>query len=108
MKKVLIIFSIFLFNCAYCAQFGQYNFNNATGIQRQLQAQKINKIRQEQRARYYQNPTRNIRYPSASNPYPNITRSQNQQYGARQRYNSQYYQNQYNNRNNPSNDEKWL
>ena len=73
------------------AEFGQYRYSQYLGIQQQLQNQRINAIRRQRM--YNQNPTRNIRYPSMGNPYPNIQRS-NAGLTARQRYSAQYY-NQY-------------
>ena len=50
---------------------------------------------QRQAIRHYSNPTRNIRYPSANNRYPNIQRNNYSQIPARQRYSANYYRNIY-------------
>ena len=91
MKAILLIFSIFLINFAQCAEFGQYRYSHYLGLQQQLQNQRMRAIK-NQRMRY-QNPTRNIRYPSMGNPYPNIQRHSYQPISARQRYSAQYYRN---------------
>ena len=93
MKKILLILTTVFFcqiSIANEAQFGQYRYSQYLGIQQQLQNQKINSIKRQRIL--YQNPTRNIQYPSANNPYPNIQRGN---YAAkltpRQRYSPQYY-----------------
>ena len=93
MRTVILLFTIAIFHqfaIANQAEFGQYRYSQYLGIQQQLQNQRANAIR-KQRA-YYQNPTRNIQYPSMNNPYPNIQRSS---YAARitprQRYSANYY-----------------
>ena len=96
MKIVILLFTfIFLgfFQNSFAsdAEFGKYRYSQYLGIQQQLQNQRINAIRRQRM--YSQNPTRNIRYPSIGNPYPNIQRS-NSGLTARQRYSAQYY-NQY-------------
>ena len=71
-------------------QFGQYRYSQYLGIQQQLQNQRANAIRRQRM--YNQNPTRNIRYPSMNNPYPNIQRgSYASRLTPRQRYSAQYY-----------------
>ena len=95
--QILLLFFTFIFSgffqnvFAEEAEFGQYRYSQYLGVQQQLQNQRINAIRRQRI--YSQNPTRNIRYPSAGNPYPNIQRTNNS-LNARQRYSSQYY-NQY-------------
>lgn len=74
------------------AEFGKYRYSQYLGIQQQLQNQRVNAIRRQRM--YNQNPTRNIRYPSMNNPYPNIQRS-NAGLTARQRYSAQYYNRYY-------------
>lgn len=93
MRLATLLLTIVLFYqtaIANEAQFGQYRYSQYLGIQQQLQNQRMNAIRKQRM--YYQNPTRNIRYPSANNPYPNIQRGS---YAARltprQRYSAQYY-----------------
>lgn len=69
------------------AKFGEYRYTQYLGLQQQLQNQRVNALRKQRI--YNQNPTRNIRYPSANNPYPNI-----QKYSAvptQRRYSPQYY-----------------
>ena len=76
-----------LFFClqeANCAEFGEYQYRQYLGLQQQLQNQRARAIRNQRR--YNQSPTRNIRYPSAGNPYPNISRTYNPQVNAKQRY----------------------
>ena len=92
----LILFCYFFFQeKTFCdEEFGQYRYSKYLGIQQQLQNQRANAIRRQRL--YNQSPTRNIRYPSANNPYPNI---QNASYAARisprQRYSAQYYNRYY-------------
>ncbi|MBR5303317.1 MAG: hypothetical protein IKU37_00650 [Candidatus Gastranaerophilales bacterium] len=93
MRILLFLFTILLF-CQFSradeTQFGQYRYSQYLGIQQQLQNQRTNAIRKQRM--HYQDPTRNIRYPSMNNPYPNIQRGS---YAARltprQRYSAQYY-----------------
>lgn len=93
MKKIIATLIILLFQSSLCADFGEYRYTKYLGIQQQLQQRKMIALRQ-QRLRN-QNPTRNIRYPSAGNPYPNIQRAPSPSYNARQRYSSQYYSRYY-------------
>ena len=93
MRAIILLLTFVLFqqiSFADDAQFGQYRYSQYLGIQQQLQNQRMNAIRRQRM--YYQNPTRNIRYPSANNPYPNIQRAS---YAARitprQRYSASYY-----------------
>lgn len=95
MRRIILFFIILSFvkiSFATEAEFGQYRYSQYLGIQQQLQNQRANAIRRQRM--YNQNPTRNIRYPSANNPYPNIS---NPSYAARltprQRYSAQYYRN---------------
>ena len=50
---------------------------------------------QRQAMKYNANPTRNIRYPSANNPYPNIQRARYSQIPLNKRYSANYYRNTY-------------
>ena len=93
MRIIFLLLTIVLFcqtTNANEPEFGQYRYSQYLGIQQQLQNQRVNAIRRQRM--YYQNPTRNIRYPSMNNPYPNIQRGS---YAARltprQRYSAQYY-----------------
>ena len=93
MRIIFLLLTIVLFcqtTKASEPEFGQYRYSQYLGIQQQLQNQRANAIRRQRM--YYQNPTRNIRYPSMNNPYPNIQRGS---YAARltprQRYSAQYY-----------------
>lgn len=81
----------FLFQIATAQEdtFGQYRYTKYLGIQQQLQNQRINALRYQRM--HYQNPTRNIRYPSSNNPYPNIQRSYAAKLTPRQRYSASYY-----------------
>ena len=91
MRFIAIVFSLLLFqNVLANAQFGEYRYSQYLGIQQQLQNQRANAIRRQRM--YNQNPTRNIRYPSANNPYPNIQRSSYQRLTPQQRYSARYYQ----------------
>ena len=96
--KIVILFFTFIFlsffqkTYADEAEFGKYRYSQYLGIQQQLQNQRINAIRRQRI--YNQNPTRNIRYPSIGNPYPNIERN-NYTLNPRQRYSSQYYNRYY-------------
>lgn len=85
---LFLLFSMPVF--ASDAQFGQYRYSQYLGIQQQLQAQRTNALRRQRM--YNQSPTRNIRYPSANNRYPNIQRNYSTGISARQRYSPQYYQ----------------
>ena len=92
MKLFLLIASFILFcqiSQAQEAEFGQYQYSQYLGIQQQLLNQRNNAIRRQRM--YNQSPTRNIRYPSAYNKYPNIQRTQNYGISPRQRYSAQYY-----------------
>ena len=94
--KIAIIFLIFLYFLpahAVEAQFGQYRYTQYLGIQQQLQNQRTNALRRQRM--YNQSPTRNIQYPNANNPYPNIQRSYAARISPRQRYSSQYYNRYY-------------
>ena len=100
MKKLAIIsfvFFLLFFNSLEAIsneEFGQYRYSKYLGIQQQLQNQRINAIRRQRM--YNQSPTRNIRYPSANNPYPNIQRaSYAARISPRQRYSAQYYNRYY-------------
>ena len=93
MKKIIAILIILLFQKSLCAEFGEYRYTKYLGIQQQLQQRKMMALRQ-QRLRH-QSPTRNIRYPSTGNPYPNIQRTPSRPYSARQRYSAQYYSRYY-------------
>ena len=108
MRFFIAITFIFFLNFAQASDFGQYQFNRTAALQRQLQAQKIYKYRQEQIARYKQNPTRNIRYPNRYNQYPNITRNQVNNLNYSKRYSSQYYQNYATNRYQDTTNANWL
>ena len=91
MKKVAVIFLFLITTRGFCAE---YQYSKYLGIQQQLQARKMMAYRQS--LRYHQNPTRNIRYPSYNNPYPNIQRGRYPQaLSARQRYSAGYYQSYY-------------
>ena len=89
MRFFTVIFLIFFINCAYGAEFGEYQYSKYLGIQQQLQNQRMLAIRRNMR--YYKNPTRNIQYPSANNPYPNIQRNSYRSVSARERYSPNYY-----------------
>lgn len=94
MRLLLIILTILIFEPIIQAnevEFGQYRYSQYLGIQQQLQNQRANAIRRQRM--YYQNPTRNIRYPNAYNQYPNIQRSYAARLTPRQRYSAQYYRN---------------
>ena len=91
MKAILLIFSILLFNQVLGAEFGEYRYSQYLGLQQQLQNQRMRAIKNQRM--YNQSPTRNIRYPSMGNPYPNIQRRTYQPISARQRYSPQYYRN---------------
>ena len=93
MKFAIIIITILFYLpiFASASEFGQYRYSQYLGIQQQLQNQRINAIRRQRM--HYQNPTRNIRYPSANNPYPNIQRSHAARITPQQRYSPKYYQN---------------
>ena len=94
--RIAIIILIFLYSIptlASDAEFGQYRYTQYLGIQQQLQNQRANAIRRQRM--YNQSPTRNIQYPSANNPYPNIQRSYAARISPRQRYSSQYYNRYY-------------
>jgi len=94
MKSIAVIFLFFIFSSAYCAEFVEYQYSKYLGIQQQLQARKMMAYRQN--LRYRQNPTRNIRYPSYNNPYPNIQKGRYPNtISARQRYSPSYYQRYY-------------
>ena len=71
------------------AEFGEYQYSKYLGIQQQLQNQRMLAIRRNMR--YYKNPTKNIQYPSANNPYPNIQRNSYRSVSARERYSPNYY-----------------
>ena len=90
---ILLILFYALPTFASDAEFGQYRYTKYLGIQQQLQNQRANALRRQRM--YYQNPTRNIRYPSANNPYPNIQRSYAARITPRQRYSAQYYNRYY-------------
>ncbi len=75
------------------ADFGQYRYSKYIGISNQMQAQRMLALKR-QRA-YYNNPARNIRYPSLNNPYPNIQRSYGAPISARERYSVNYYRAHY-------------
>ena len=93
MKFATSILVLFLFQFCYAqeAEFGQYRYSQYLGIQQQLQNQRINAIRKQRM--HNQSPTRNIRYPSANNPYPNIQRTNYTRLTPRQRYSANYYRN---------------
>ena len=94
MKKIIATLIILLFQSSLCADFGEYRYTKYLGIQQRLQNQRMNAIRRQRM--YNQSPTRNIRYPSANNPYPNIQRaSYAARISPRQRYSSQYYNRHY-------------
>lgn len=91
--RIAIIILFFLFCTPILAnevEFGQYRYSKYLGIQQQLQNQRMNAIRRQRM--YNQSPTRNIRYPSMNNPYPNIQRSYAARITPRQRYSPRYYQ----------------
>ena len=92
MKAISSILLLLIFqNClANEAEFGKYRYSQYLGIQQQLQNQRANAIRRQRM--YNQIPTRNIQYPSANNPYPNIQRSYAARLTPRQRYSARYYQ----------------
>lgn len=89
----VIILTIFIFQNAYAQEetFGKYRYTKYLGVQQQLQNQRANALRRQRM--YYQNPTRNIQYPSMNNPYPNIQRSYSTRLTPRQRYSPSYYRN---------------
>lgn len=90
MKIIAIIFLFLFFNVAIASEFGEYQYGKYLGIQQQLQTQRNIALR---RARLQnQNPTRNIRYPSANNPYPNIQKTTyRRSLTPQQRYSARYY-----------------
>lgn len=71
MKKVIILFIILQFNLSLASEFGEYKYSKYLAIQQQIRNQQM--IAYRNQLRYQNNPVRNIRYPSANNPYPNIT-----------------------------------
>ena len=91
MKLATSILIIFLFQLCYAqeAEFGEYKYSQYLGIQQQLQAQRANAIKRQKM--YNQSPTRNIRYPSLNNPYPNIQRTNYARLTPKQRYSANYY-----------------
>ena len=87
-----LIVALFQKTLASDAEFGKYCYSQYLGVQQQLQNQRMNALRRQRM--YNQNPTRNIRYPSMNNPYPNIQRT-NYALNPRQRYSAQYYNRYY-------------
>ena len=93
--KMLLSFLILFLNIAYASEFGEYRYSQYLGLQQQLQNQRMMAIKKQRM--YNQSPTRNIRYPSRNNPYPNIQRAQTYPaLNSRQRYSAQYYSRYYN------------
>lgn len=88
MRYFLIILLLFV-NFSSAVEFGEYSFNKYVGINQQLQNQRASALRRQRQ--YNQIPTRNIKYPTSYNKYPNITRGQQYGLSARQRYSPRYY-----------------
>lgn len=72
MRAFFISFIILNILSVTASEFGQYQYTNYMAISQQLQNQRI--IAQKRQMMLNSNPTRNIRYPSMNNPYPNINR----------------------------------
>lgn len=90
MRNIFVLFLlVILSQSAQCAQFGEYKYSNYNAINAQLQARRMQAIRQQQRYGY--SPARNIQYPTSSNPYPNIQRTQGYNLSRNQRYSRDYY-----------------
>ena len=90
MKKILITLLLLTINLSYASNFGKYKYSKYNAINQQIQNQRARAYLQQRK--YYQNPTRNIRYPTSQNPYPNIDRQKNVNLTPKQRYSAQYYQ----------------
>ena len=91
MRVIAVIFLLLFSQIGFCAEFGEYQYGKYLAIQQQLQNQRA--IAQRRARMYNTNPTRNIRYPSAGNPYPNIQRTTyRRQLSPQQRYSAGYYQ----------------
>lgn len=86
---IALIILIIQISYASDEEFGQYRYSKYLGIQQQLQTQRLNALRRQRM--YNQSPTRNIRYPSANNPYPNIERRNYATLSPNQRYSARYY-----------------
>ncbi len=95
----LFLFFVIIFSFAEiivsAAEFGQYRYSEYAGLQQQLKARQM--MAQRQRYRYSVSPTKNIKYPTSTNPYPNIQKTTNRQMSAYQRYSPSYYQKTYQN-----------
>ena len=89
--RLFVIVLILFFNVSFASEFGQYRYSQYLGLQQQLQNQRYQAIRRQKI--YQQIPTRNIRYPSSANQYPNIQRNSYHHINPRQRYSAQYYKN---------------
>ena len=98
MKKISLIFIFFslyafsfLMQKGFASEFGKYQYTKYYAISQSLNNQRA--LNQARARRYNQNALRNIKYPTASNPYPNIQKSQpTRTLSARERYSSKYYQ----------------
>ena len=93
--KIFLVIIVFLSSVVFGAEFGQYQYSKYIGLQQQIKNRQI--MAQQKRYRYNVSPTRNIRYPNSSNPYPNIQKTNSQQLNAYQRYSPSYYQRTYQN-----------
>lgn len=92
MRVIAVIFLLLFSQVGFCAEFGEYQYGKYLAIQQQLQRQRAIAMRRARMQNY--NPTRNIRYPSANNPYPNIQRTTyRRQLTPQQRYSARYYSN---------------
>ena len=81
MMKHFIIFVTLLFCASEASEFGQYRYSKYIGLNQQLQSNRLAQNRLMMRKRqmmYYENPTRNIRFPNMYSQYPNI---ENNRYG---------------------------
>lgn len=95
--RLFLLFVTFFsfFTTVSASEFGQYRYSRYVGLQQQIKAQQT----MAQRRRYQNtvSPTKNIKYPTSTNPYPNIQRTTSQQMSAYQRYSPSYYQKTYQN-----------
>lgn len=89
MKIIIAIFSLLIISPVFASEFGEYRYSKYIGLQQQLQYQRMRAIRMN---RLQKSPTRNIRYPSPNNPYPNIQRTSQRPIPTSVRYSARYYQ----------------
>ncbi len=98
--KLKIFLLLYLISVpSFASEIGKYGIFGGNykyyGLNQAIQNQRINAQIRQRQYNYYNNPARNIKYPTNYNPYPNIQRTNYPNLTARQRYSPLYYEQTY-------------